>query len=143
MKTIFKISLILILTVTVSVFVSKTSTGQILPICDPGTPHIEILDYPGTGTVHIEGRYIYQKEYLPTYPNDTEFVELHCGLNYYKIVDPCNPWVLDFYIAFYEDRPFAFDQVKVLKPRTNWDTTICQDMRFDVVYPYDWADSNY
>ena len=102
------------------------------PICDPGTPHIEILDHPDDPLMHQEGQYIFEQEYGPDFPNDTAYAELHCGMNKYKIVDPCNPWVLNWYVAFFEDED---DMVKVRKPVFNWDTLICQDMRFEVVYP--------
>jgi len=121
--------------------VFKTWTGG-GPICDPGTPHIEILDHPSDPVTHLEGRYIYQREYLPYFPNDTAFSENHCGLNVLKPVDPCNPWVLDFYVAYFEDED---DMVKVLRPEFNWDTLLCQDMRFEVVYPagFDYTYSTY
>ena len=110
-------------------------------ICDPGTPHIEILDYPGTvpGS-HMEGRYVFQKQYLPYFPEDTVFAENHCGLNVIKEVDPCNPWVLEFYVAFFEDEN---DKVLVNDPQINWDTTICQDLRFEYVYPPDYISGTY
>jgi len=112
------------------------------PICDPGTPHIEILDHPDDPVTHLEGRYIYQREYLPYFPNDTAFAENHCGLNVLKPVDPCNPWVLEFYVAYFEDED---DMIKVLRPEFNWDTLSCQDMRFEVVYPagFDYTYSTY
>ena len=121
--------------------VFKTWTGG-GPICDPGTPHIEILDHPDDPVTHLEGRYIYQRQYPPSFPNDTAFAENHCGLNVLKPVDPCNPWVLDFYVAYFEDED---DMVKVLRPEFNWDTLSCQDMRFEVVYPagFDYTYSTY
>jgi len=63
-------------------------------------------------------------------------------LNVLKPVDPCNPWVLEFYVAYFEDED---DMIKVLRPEFNWDTLSCQDMRFEVVYPagFDYTYSTY
>jgi len=115
-----------------SVSLDLISASSPLPVCDPGTPHIEILDYPGTvpGS-HTEGRIIYESD-------DTEFVDIHCGLNTEKEVNPCNPWVLDFYVKFFEDER---DMVKLYRPAISWDTTICQDMRFKIVNQPTWVDS--
>ncbi len=110
------------------------------PICDPGTPHIEILDHPDDPVTHLEARYIYQREYPPYFPNDTVFAENHCGLNNIKAVDPCNPWVLEFYVAFFEDED---DMVMVKDPVISWDTTVCQDFRFEYVYPPGYVANTY
>lgn len=111
--------------------VFKTWTGG-EPSCDPGTPHIEILDHPNDPLTHGEGQYYYQDVYGGFPDSHYEYAEMHCGMNNLKLVDPCNPWVLDWYVAFFEDEN---DMVKVSKPVINWDTLVCQDMKFEVIYP--------
>lgn len=115
-----------------SVSLDLVSASSPLPDCDPGTPHIEIIDYPGTvpGS-HTEGRLIYES-------GDTEFVDTHCGLNTVKEVDPCNPWVLTFYVKFFEDER---DMVKLYRPVISWDTLTCQDIKFEVINQPTWNDA--
>jgi len=116
----------------VSVFSSNT--------CDPGTPHIEVLDHPNDPITHQEGEYYYKEHYDPYFPDTTEYTELHCGLNSIKAVDPCNPWILTFYIAYFEDEK---DLVKVARPNFNWSTDSCQIFEYEVVYPVCWNDADY
>lgn len=108
--------------------------------CDPGTPHIEMLNYPGAPGFHNEARYVYQQEYPPYFPEDTVFADNHCGVNIMKPVDPCNPWVLEYYVAFFEDEN---DKVLVIDPQINWDTTVCLDFRYEYIYPPDYIGNRY
>jgi len=130
MNKLIKIGFILILAISISAFLSNTSSGQIA--CDPGVPHIEILDHPDDPVTHHEGQYFYEKVYPPYFPSNYVYEELHCGVNKMKEVDPCNPWVLEWYVSFFDDET---DQVKVREPQINWDTITCQDIDFEVIYP--------
>jgi len=98
-------------------------------------PLTAILPHPdGDGTLNEVAEFVYEKEYYPNYPNDTIFKPLVCGSNQYIIVDPCNPWVQTFYVAFWEIYPGG---VKIQDININWDTTQCQDIRFEYIYPPD------
>ncbi|HAY33641.1 MAG TPA: T9SS type A sorting domain-containing protein [Ignavibacteria bacterium] len=130
MNKLLKIGFILILVISISAFLSNTGSGQVA--CDPGVPHIEIYDHPNDPVTHNEGQYFFEKVYGPDFPEHYVYEMLHCGVNKMKFVDPCNPWVLEWYVGFYDDET---DQVKVSKPLINWDTVTCQDINFEVIYP--------
>ncbi len=121
-----------------SVSLDLVSTYSTSELCDPGTPHIEIIDHPDDPLTHLEGQYYYEDVY-PGFPdNHYEYTELHCGMNTLKLIDPCNPWVLTFYVKFFEDEN---DLVKVMKPAFNWDDSICQFIKFEVINQPTWVDS--
>ncbi len=109
-------------------------------ICDPGTPHIEVLKHPDftNNTLHGEGKLTYK------YPDSAhlspQYIDNHCGINMIRKVDPCNPWILEFYVAYFEDEN---DKVLVRDAYINWDTTVCQDFRTEYVYPPNYISNTY
>jgi hypothetical protein len=110
------------------------------PICDPGTPHIEVLKHPdlANNTLHGEGKLTYR--YSDSAHLSPQYVDNHCGLNVIREVDPCNPWELEFYVAYFEDEN---DKVLLRDAHINWDTTVCQDFRTVYVYPPDYVSNRY
>ncbi|MBX7043383.1 MAG: T9SS type A sorting domain-containing protein [Ignavibacteria bacterium] len=95
--------------------------------CDDDVPNGGILPHPDNTNytaklVYANGSIVYQN--------------LKCGTNDIIHVDPCNPWVLTFYVGFWEHH-FASDsdQVKLRAPYWNWDDAICQKVTFEYIYP--------
>lgn len=132
MKTLLKITLAFIIAIALTSITTKSGNAQFF--CDPGTPHIEILNHPDATAPHLEGKYIYQNPYR------VEFADNHCGLNIIRPVDPCNPWVLEFYVAYFEDEN---DKVLVKDAFINWDTALCQDFRTEYIYPPNYIPNTY
>lgn len=130
MKSLFKISLAFVLVITISVLSINTSLSQ---PCNPTPPVIKMLDFPG-GPAGMQARYTY------AYPPYVEYVTNGCFVNNLKLVDPCNPWVLEFYVSYYES---GTDRVRVKKPVINWDTVACQDFRTEYVYPTGYVENTY
>ncbi len=101
--------------------------------CDPDIPEVAVLPYPGHAPFGAK----------ITYPHpdinhvSPQYINFNCGLNDIIRVDPCNPWTMEFYVAGYinEDFDGDIDMVKLLYPVINWDTTICQDISYESVYP--------
>lgn len=96
-------------------------------------PLTSILPHPdGDGTLNQVAKYIYAR--------DTVYKPLDCGTNQLVIMEPCDPWVLTFYVAFWIQDP---GRVKIQDLLYNWDTTECQDIRFDFVHPHGYDSSMY
>lgn len=81
----------------------------------------------------MEGRYIYP------ITGDTIYRHLHCGANPNIHVDPCNPWVLTFRVAIWEE---DVDCVTLDSVAWNWDTLTCQDFSWKVIYPANYISGN-
>ncbi|HMS66460.1 MAG TPA: T9SS type A sorting domain-containing protein [Ignavibacteria bacterium] len=129
MKTIFKFSLAAFLIILISAFTFTNGVSQ----CNPTPPKIQMLDFPG-GPPGMQARYTY------VYPPYVSYAVNGCFINNLNLVDPCNPWVLEFYVAYYES---GTDRVSVKKPVINWDTVQCQDFRSDYVYPLGYVPNTY
>jgi len=96
-------------------------------------PMTATLPHPdGDGTPNQVAKYIYAR--------DTVYKPLDCGTNQLVIMEPCDPWVLTFYVAFWIQDP---GRVKIQDLLYNWDTTECQDIRFDFVHPHGYDSSMY
>lgn len=96
-------------------------------------PMAATLPHPdGDGTLNQVAKYIYAR--------DTVYKPLDCGTNQIVIVEPCDPWVLTFYVAFWIQGPGG---VKTRDLFYNWDTTECQDIRFDYIHPQGYDSSMY
>jgi hypothetical protein len=132
MKTFSKILLGMFLTVSMLCFLAPGAIAQ-GPICDQDVPFVSLLPHPNSADPQYEAEFDYL--YRPT-----EYKHLTCGSNKVDSVDPCDPWVLTYYIAFWEQ---GNDQVVVLPPVWNWDTTVCQDVRFEIVYPANYVQGTY
>ncbi len=132
MKTFSKILLGMFLTVSMLCFLAPGAIAQ-GPICDQDVPFVTLLPHPNSVDPQYEAEFDYQNK-------ATEYEHLSCGANKHDSVDACDPWVLTYYIAMWEQ---GLDMVKALPPVWNWDTTVCQDVRFEVVYPPNYIPDTY
>ena len=98
--------------------------------CDPDVPFMTTLPHPDPAAFGLEGKVTYQYPWKANYYRD-----LHCGINPFMEVDPCNPWTLEYYVALWEQGQGTGDLVKFMPPMINWDTTTCQYIFFDYVHP--------
>lgn len=106
--------------------------------CDPDVPFMTILPHPDPAALGFEGKVTYQYPWKANYYRD-----LHCGINPFMPVDPCNPWTLEYYVALWEQGAGKGDLVKFMPPIINWDTTTCQDISFDYVHPVGYVPGTY
>jgi len=132
MKTFSKILLGMFLTVSMLCFLTPGAIAQ-GPICDQDVPFVSLLPHPNSVDPQYEAEYVFTH-------NPTVYDHLTCGSNKVVEVDPCDPWVLTYYIALWEQ---GNDQVIALPPLWNWDTTVCQDIRFEVVFPLNYVPNTY
>lgn len=129
MKTFTKLLLLFGLVLVLTAFFTPKVTAQ----CDPDIPEAKVLPYPGHAPFGA----------MVTYPHtdanhvSPQYINFNCGLNDVITVDPCNPWTMEFYIAGYinEDFDGDTDYVKFLYPTKNWDSTICQEIFYEPIYP--------
>lgn len=98
--------------------------------CDPDIPFMTVLPHPDPEALGLEGKVTYQ------YPWKTNFYRnLHCGINPFMEVDPCNPWTLEYYIALWEQGQGTGDLVKFIPPVVGWNQDSCQLISFDYIHP--------
>ncbi len=132
MKTFYKLFLAIFLAIGVSFIIAPVSMAQ-GPICDQDVPFMSLLPHPNSPDPQYEAEYDYLYR-------ATKYDHLTCGSNKVHPVDPCDPWICTYYIAMWEQ---ANDMVKLLPPTWNWDTTVCQDIRFEVVFPANYVAGTY
>ncbi len=117
------LSIMVVLTTNIAVFAQTCE-------CDGDVPRMGTINWPGT---NLEGKYYY------TITKDTVYRPLHCGANPTIPVDPCNPWILTFRVAIWEE---DIDCVYLDSITFNWDTLLCQDLRWKVVEPVNYVPGN-
>lgn len=98
--------------------------------CDPDVPFMTTLNHPDATGPHMEGKVTYQYPWKANY-----FRDIHCGINPFMEVDPCNPWTLEYYVALWEQGQGTGDLVKFLLPNIGWNQDSCQLITFDYVHP--------
>lgn len=133
MKTFSKILLGLFLAIAMTCFMAPNAGAQ---WCDSDVPNGGILPHPDN-TAHT-AKIVYQTTQRIVYQ------DLKCGTNDIIHVDPCDPWVLTFYIGFWEHH-FAndSDQVKLRAPQWNWNDSNCQYVNFEYIWPPNYDTSMY
>jgi len=126
MKTISNLFLCFILALTLASLSQTIAHAQLVCDCEPDVPHFRVVNHPDAPGPNLQGRYIYD------YSNDTVYRRTFCGANPFVQVDPCRPWTLEFfgYMSEIEDDCVTFDSVGV-----SWDTTLCHDLRYEILYP--------
>ncbi len=126
MKTFSNLFFSFALVLMIASFIPANATAQLVCDCDPDVPRVRVINHPDATGPNQQGRYIYE------YSQDTIFRRTFCGANPFIPVDPCDPWTLEFYATMteIEDDCVTFDSVGI-----NWDSTICHDFRYEVIYP--------
>jgi len=98
--------------------------------CDPDVPFMTTLPHPDPAALGLEGKVTYQHPWKANYYRD-----LHCGINPFMEVDPCNPWTLEYYVALWEQGQGTGDLVKFMPPVIGWNQDSCQLITFDYIHP--------
>lgn len=133
MKTFSKIFFGLVL-VLLFISVTNNAPAQGTIECNPGAPLLCICPHPDTDpNLELEGK-------VTSAHRPTRYIDVHCGQNKYMPVDPCDPWTLEFYVLFWE---LTYDAVLVSPPNWSWDTTECQDVRIEYVWPTPYVPGTY
>jgi hypothetical protein len=106
--------------------------------CDPDVPFLSTLPHPDPLAGGLEGKVTYQYPYRADYYRD-----IHCGINPYMPVDPCNPWTLEYYVALWEQGQGNGDLVKFMPPVVGWSQDSCQAIFFDYIHPAGYVPGTY
>ena len=128
MKTFSKMFFTMVLAIALTCLLAPKASAQLNCTCDPDVPFLTTLPHPAYtgGGLHEEGRYIYQTT------DDTVFKDLHFGANSIDSVDPCDPWILDFYVKLSEQSGNCVVLDSIV---WNWETTMCQYFWWEFVHP--------
>jgi hypothetical protein len=129
MKTLSKVLFTTLMVIAVVCFLTPVVMPQ---SCDPDIPFSGVLPHPDNNS--YEAKLVFQTT------NTVVYEHMHCGINKVKPVDPCDPWVMTFYVYFSEQNN---DQVLVKAPVWNWDTAMCQLVYYDVIYPANYVQGTY
>ncbi len=126
MKTFSNLFFSFMLAFLITSIIPASATAQLVCDCDPDVPHLRVINHPDATAPNQQSRYIYE------YSQDTIFRRTFCGANPFVPVDPCDPWTMEFYATLTEvnDDCVIFDSVGI-----NWDSTICHDFRYEIIYP--------